>query len=407
MKPAALCDAAFGATAFASLRRSLRPATSAWQQGPARFYHGSAAESWDRSDSSLKKAELWAEKRRNRDELGMRFQSDWNTARRGKPELRGLHDEIKILGRERRWEEALQVLEKVSQPDVWLRIAALSACGKALQFEAAKKVFQEIPDKNVPAYGVMMSLVGLRSPQEAQMLMEDMRSNQLEPDAGIYNALIETHGRAQNMPAAMHAFDQLVASGQPVTRATYQISLSACARTGDLATAKKLITRMEAEGLPPDAGHFTTLVTSCARTKSEDEARIVIDTMRSRGMMPDVITYTGLLSCLAGPEALVKAEAIWKEMEDAGIVRDADRCHELVSEMEALGHTRSREAQLRFAEVRNTFSVQEVPLSPPASAPASALPAGWQSRLDPSSGHHYYWREADPAGTTTWERPVA
>jgi len=35
------------------------------------------------------------------------------------------------------------------------------------------------------------------------------------------------------------------------------------------------------------------------------------------------------------------------------------------------------------------------------------LPAGWRETLDPNSGKAYYWREDNPAGTTTWERPLA
>eukprot|EP00931_Biecheleriopsis_adriatica_P067736 TRINITY_DN41801_c0_g1_i1.p1 TRINITY_DN41801_c0_g1~~TRINITY_DN41801_c0_g1_i1.p1 ORF type:complete len:315 (+),score=68.42 TRINITY_DN41801_c0_g1_i1:31-975(+) len=33
------------------------------------------------------------------------------------------------------------------------------------------------------------------------------------------------------------------------------------------------------------------------------------------------------------------------------------------------------------------------------------LPPGWCQHRDPASGRFYYWREADPAGSTTWERP--
>jgi len=406
------------------LAHALRSNHVSWH---CRAYHGQAVDGWDRSDSAMKKAELWAEKRHNRDQMGMRYQSDWNTSRRGKPELRHLHDEIRNLGRERRWEEALAVLDRVEEPDVWLRIAAVSACGKSLQFDAARKIFQEMPEKTVPAYGVMMSLVGMRHPLEAQQLLEEMRSNQLEPDSGIYNAMIESHGRAQNMAGAMQAFDQLGASGQRINRATYQITLSACARTGDLQQAKALLARMEAEGMPPDAGHFTTLVTSCARTKAEGEARQVMETMKERGMTPDVITYTGLLSCMAGETAIDSADEVWQEMKAAGILPDASaynallgaalasgnkqRCLEIVADMEQLGFTKSREAQLRFAEVRNLCNSQtfaatlEQPRTSPAPTPSAPLPPGWQSVMDPTSGRHYYWQESDPAGTTTWERP--
>ncbi|CAJ1457934.1 unnamed protein product [Effrenium voratum] len=38
-------------------------------------------------------------------------------------------------------------------------------------------------------------------------------------------------------------------------------------------------------------------------------------------------------------------------------------------------------------------------------AAGAPLPAGWREHKDPSTGCMYYWKEADPANTTTWQRP--
>eukprot|EP00930_Biecheleria_cincta_P069511 TRINITY_DN57249_c0_g1_i1.p1 TRINITY_DN57249_c0_g1~~TRINITY_DN57249_c0_g1_i1.p1 ORF type:complete len:418 (+),score=67.39 TRINITY_DN57249_c0_g1_i1:37-1290(+) len=381
-----------------------------------RSYQSNATEDEGKSDNfALRRAEIWAEKRQNRARLGMTCTSDFVSSRRGRPELKALHDEIRLLGSQHQWQEALMVLDRSGEMDPWVRIAAISACGKSLQFEAARKIFQEMPEKNVASYGVMMSFLGLRNPRDAHALLEDMQQNKLEPDEGIYRALIESHGRAQNIGGAMEALESMIASGVQLTRATYQIALSACARTGDLQQAKGIVARMEADGIPPDAGHFTVLVAACARSKSADEARRIIETMKQRGMHPDVITYTGLLSSIGGPDALPVADAVWKEMEAVGINPDGfaycamlgavtlagaqERGLELIKEMEQLGFTKTREAQLRIRQFRSLSSsrAREVSTSP--------LPAGWQCKLDPSSGHFYYWQESDPAGTTTWERP--
>lgn len=383
-----------------------------------RGYQSNATENDGKmANFTLRRAEIWAEKRQNRDKLGMTYTTDFVSSRRGRPELRELHDEIRSLGQQKRWQEALTLLDRSEETDPWVRIAAISACGKSLQFEAARKIFQEMPEKNVASYGVMMSLLGLRNPSDAQALLQEMQLNKFEPDTGIYNALIESHGRAQNIAGAMEALERMIASGVQVSRATYQIALSASARAGDLQQAKGIVARMEADGMPPDAGHFTTLVAACARSKAAVEARQIIETMKQRGMHPDVITYTGLLSSIGGPDALPLADGVWKEMKDTGINPDGfaycamlgavtsagaqQRCLELINEMEQLGFTKTREAQLRIREVRKLSSS---PLNEVSSTP---LPAGWQCKLDPSSGQFYYWQESDPAGTTTWERPAS
>jgi len=49
----------------------------------------------------------------------------------------------------------------------------------------------------------------------------------------------------------------------------------------------------------------------------------------------------------------------------------------------------------------------KVATSPPV-VPAVALPAlpqGWCEHLDPATGRLYYWKEADPTNTVTWQRP--
>merc|ERR1719263_2510820 len=43
--------------------------------------------------------------------------------------------------------------------------------------------------------------------------------------------------------------------------------------------------------------------------------------------------------------------------------------------------------------------------SPNGGPAAFTLPDGWSSAVDPASGQTYYWRNDNPAGTTTWECP--
>lgn len=63
--------------------------------------------------------------------------------------------------------------------------------------------------------------------------------------------------------------------------------------------------------------------------------------------------------------------------------------------------TESQPDAVTLSEVR-----QRQPVVSPASSP-QPLPPGWREHLDPASGRLYYWREDNPAGTTTWVRPSA
>ncbi|CAK0859873.1 unnamed protein product [Prorocentrum cordatum] len=199
-------------------------------------------------DWGRQRAELWAEmeKRRNREEKGYRGlareeRSDSLGERLLGEEPRRVLREIRQLGKERRWAEALLLLRAEADPAPALRTAAMNACAKALELEQARAVFDEMPEKTVAAYNVLVWMVGLRDPAGAERLVEEMPKQALRPDAGIFRSLIDTHGKAGDLKAAMRVFSQSRGDGIPPSTSTYQVLLSACTRAGDPDCAEELL----------------------------------------------------------------------------------------------------------------------------------------------------------------------
>lgn len=91
---------------------------------------------------------------------------------------------------------------------------------------------------------------------------------------------------------------------------------------------------------------------------------------------------------------LVRLKAV-EEMSRNGCSLDSEHAARVPSLRRAVAQL-SEWQQLRPQESAESQAAPEA---------EAALPDGWQSTLDPSSGQRYYWHVADPAGTTTWERP--
>lgn len=338
-----------------------------------------------------------------------------------------------MLGRQRRWEAALAVFATVEDPDPLLRTAALDACGKSLQLERARRLFDEMPVKTLSAYTALMMVLGrTRRLQEVQELFADLRQQCHTPDATAYTSVIDAHGMVNDAEGALRVFEEMVADGVHATQVTCGAIMAACGRAGDRTRTLELLQTMDRERLQVDVSHMNSAIMSCARSKNEDGARSSLQDLRRRHLQPDVVTYTILINCLQGRDAATKAEAVFTEMRAASIVPDVfaynallsaalraqafDRFQGILVEMDEKGLSRNRETAMQVRKLEEQLLLQERGACADAASAdvvdgrvpqVPALPSGWRQATDPSSGLPYYWSEADPARRTQWERPVA
>lgn len=297
--------------------------------------------------------------------------------------------EVAQLGRQRRWQEALEVFVQVRKPGLKLRTAMMDACARALQLDMAKRIFDEMPVKRGPAYSVMFTALGrARRAHDIRPLVDEMRANGVEFSAVTWGCLLNAYSNAKDVAAMFRVLDEMRASGLQPRHLEYGIVMAACARVGDRERVASLLKEMEAASIRPDLGHLTSLVVSCSRGKEEAQAREALAEIRRRGLRPDVVAYTGLMGCLSGPEALVKAEAIVAEMEAAGVPLDAfahnavaraaleagqpARCRELLAEGLRKGFPRMQETS--FIEYKLQVFEQVQPGKGAGTAPAAPPP---------------------------------
>jgi len=370
------------------------------------------------------RAGLWAEKRLNREGMPDREVYDQTSVRIAAreddadgpldAEQRQLCLEVARLGRQRQWREALAIFGSV-EAGRKLRTAALSACARSLQLEHGRRIFNEMPEKTVPACNAYLMLLGrLKRIRDVEDLLTFMHAQQLRPSGVTYGVLMTAYGMVRDMSGVMKALRDMRAASITPTTITFGSALGAAGRAGDTDTAMALLREMEHLRLDIGPGHLTSTIVSCAQRKDETKARELFQDMRRRSLKPNVVAYTGLLACIPPSDgALEKADLLLAEMKSETVqpdgymynellnlsvaMRNPQRFQDVLAEMQAQGIAPTRETELRQQQFQRLLEELK-PASP-------GLPQGWQEAKDPASGRSYYWHEANPNGTTTWDRP--
>lgn len=352
---------------------------------------------------------------------------------------RMLFQEAKRLGTAGKWEEAIAIVadygREGNEIGEAIRFTVLRACTRTFQSAQAWQAFRDLRDKHTAAYNLMLVMLSRTGHlHQVEELVQEMRAGGVPLDAASFTSTMTAYGSAGDTVGVMRVLSEMEAAGLKLTEIEFGAALGACGRNGDTARAKELFAMMREREVPSHVGHYTSLITSCRH--SEDAAREAWSDMRARGIVPDVVAYTAFASCMSAPHALGKVRELLGEMRAAGIQphaffycellraasndEDDEAFIQTLQEMDQGGVPRNRRVGIliemhrrrmenlqgeRHAQHRAHEGV-DGPAARPLAQPPMPLPAGWAQAVDPGTGKTYYWREADPSGSVTWERPV-
>lgn len=125
-----------------------------------------------------------------------------------------------------------------------------------------------------------------QTPQDAELLMQEMRSAGIRPDQKSWSTLLDTYGSA-----------------------------------GDLEGASKVFWDMKQASVPHDAVSFTSMIKACVLARDSDTAFRYFDQMKAGGIQPNAVTYNTLLRAQRKSGQLSdvqRALALYEEMREAG-----------------------------------------------------------------------------------------
>mmetsp|Transcript_41530 Transcript_41530/g.120181 ORF Transcript_41530/g.120181 Transcript_41530/m.120181 type:complete len:420 (+) Transcript_41530:86-1345(+) len=323
--------------------------------------------------------------------------------------------------------------------------------GKKGQWDKARTRFRSVASPDTILYNVVLTAADRCGRYaEGLQLFAEMRKAQVKLTGVSYAGALTLLGRLGQHDEARVLWDELRAAGVSPTPACLTGLLNAAASNGKIRDVEERLAQARAEGLELFTTHLNCLVRTARELQQPQRALEAVRSIEEYGLQPDVVSYTLAMGACAravgtGAMSFEAAQAyiqtIAGEMAAKGLAANAFFLEEELSallgiwplrrlmEGNLLAGRSPADATIQAAKaalaaatqlgIRKTFLVDIVvgrlrsleaasvagppPTLPPAPA---ALPAGWCQALDPTSGRPYYWQEADPALTTTWQHPA-
>ncbi|KAL2620471.1 hypothetical protein R1flu_000676 [Riccia fluitans] len=222
------------------------------------------------------------------------------------------------------WKWALQLLDKMIQrgvePDRFSWNAALIACSKAGEMDAAIIVFKRMIEwgqrPGVLSYGALLSALEKSNHfAGARMVWEHMKNMGVKPNVFAYTTMISACGRGGSYGVAMQLLEEMRADGIQPTLITYNALITACARAGDGERALDVIQQMNAAKLQPDATTYAQLIEAMANEGRWKLAAETYETMQKLNLQPPAYAYEAVLRvCKANniplPSTVVESKQI-------------------------------------------------------------------------------------------------
>lgn len=238
--------------------------------------------------------------------------------------------------------------------DIYVGNALLDVYAKCGSLEEAKRVFQQMPRRDVVSWTAMLQ--GHAEMDEGETALELYTQMQLEgvvPDllafvaalkacsslaalergkqvhaelleAGVEvtdlfvaASLIDMYGRCGSMCDAQQVFDVLVKRDT----VTWSALISGYARQGESGLVFDLFQEMEQDGLKPDGITFLSVLSVCSRAGLVDKGEDYLAAMsRDHGITPTPDHYNCMVDLFGRFGQLDKAVAIAKDLQSSGLV---------------------------------------------------------------------------------------
>lgn len=366
------------------------------------------------------------------------------------PEQRRLLRPLKECADTLDWQRALDLFRTQipeGAGEEWQVVArnVLHCLCKSMRYFEAKEVFHSLPTKDTVAYNMMLLMLAkLRRTREFEEVLQRMDEEGVPRSHVTYCQIMSKCKESRDWEGALRNLETLISDpslSEEVSRWSflYLGAMSACAKArqpGHVAKLMQDLRDKDPKGVLPN--HWNSLIISCA--PDGERANRAMQEMRDAGFTPTAPDYRSLMVCHRNPAEQQKiyqlmrqefprtdpeeawaillrtavlnedAEAVqWldEEMHSHGCPMDSDRVRSVPPLRRAVQMLREWQQTQQLRESMKlplTSTKQAQPEQSPVQ-PEKPLPSGWQSTIDPATGHPYYWRVDDPANTTTWDRP--
>ncbi|CAO1941873.1 unnamed protein product [Urochloa humidicola] len=189
---------------------------------------------------------------------------------------------------------------------------ACNAVLSRLPLDEAIELFQELPDKNVCTYNILLkALCGAGRMEDARQLFDEMA---LPPDVVTYGILVHGYCALGELESAVKLLDQMVARGMEPNATVYTSVVALLCDKGRVSDALRVVEDMVQHKVALDEALYTTVLSGFCSKGDLAAARRWFDEMQKSGLATDGVTYTTLINGLCRAGELKEAEKLLQEM---------------------------------------------------------------------------------------------
>ncbi|DBA66999.1 TPA: hypothetical protein ACH3X2_002107 [Trebouxia sp. C0005] len=159
-----------------------------------------------------------------------------------------------------KWEQAVTLLQKSRAmgiiPNTIMYNTAMSSLGKSGQWEAAERLFAEVPEPDAVTYETLIAAYGMAGQANlAEIAFKYMLEAQHTPRDYAYCGLIAAHSMQGNWKAALRVRSRMRQAGAKPTVHVYNALIAACERSQQLDAGVDLSKDMRRDNV--EANHVT------------------------------------------------------------------------------------------------------------------------------------------------------
>lgn len=169
--------------------------------------------------------------------------------------------------------------------DVYVGSSLISFYGKCTEILSARKVFDEMPERNVVSWTAMVAgYASVGYLENAKRVFETMPVRNLPS----WNAMISGLGKAGDLSGARKVFDEMVERNV----VSFTVMIDGYAKVGDMASARALFD----EAPEKDVVAWSALISGYSRNEQPNEAVKIFFEMVSMNVKPDEFIMVNLMS---------------------------------------------------------------------------------------------------------------
>lgn len=200
--------------------------------------------------------------------------------------------------------------------DLFVMNALVGMYGKCGSLDVARKLFDEMPERDVVSWSSMISGYAFKEMwKEAFQVFDWMRAECVEVNSVTWNTIASGYLQVGKHEEALRLISQMIWNGSGVDFVTMVIGLNACSRFGSLKSGKEihgLAVRMCSDEMETV---MNALITMYSRCKSINYARIVF----GRAMNRNLVTWNSMIAGFALEDQVEETSLAFQDMVLSGL----------------------------------------------------------------------------------------